>query len=250
MRSRCIKENGSRAIHARMPLTLDDVPPFVCYHIAAYLTLGEMSALRAVNRRWQRMVDDGACWTVRCAMRYPKLLRRFAEWSGDTPANQHKHVGALLRQYARSHAGNARLVLVNTHLSALQDLDQLDRCVTLLVKVSVLRRLQFFGVALAVQWNDNARLLCNLGRGIVIRRRCSVLFLLPESVCRLLPNLHCREAQRTALPSLGTRMCTTLSEIPNTGGTKKGNMLVLSMSKVDVSYASPDNVRIRHVEVA
>ncbi len=98
-----------------MSASLDDLPPFVCYRVAAHLTLGELGVLRALNRRWLDLMHADACWNIRCELRYAALLRPFVrDWPGGQPA-LYEHVVMFMDSHLRVAASghrDARLVFL------------------------------------------------------------------------------------------------------------------------------------------
>ncbi len=84
-----------------MPDGLNDLPRYVCYAVAARLPLGDVAALRAVDRHWRDVIENAACWSIRCTVRYAAALEPYvAGWPGGEWA-LHGRVAAVLTRHAQ-----------------------------------------------------------------------------------------------------------------------------------------------------
>ena len=81
-----------------MRVSLNDLPPFICYRIAAHVPIRYVRVLETVNHRWHGLIHSDSCWSVRCTVRYNELMRQF---TSRAPASEqsaiYERVSSLLR---------------------------------------------------------------------------------------------------------------------------------------------------------
>ncbi len=235
---------------------MDNVLPFVGYHVAAYLTLGEVSALAAVNHRWQRLLHKQACWAVRCSQRYGALLKEFAEFWPGGKLVLYERVGAVLARYMDQAAAipeflsiarvfDARLV----HMYAFLDVSGTDTMEPALVITSpsmIARPDRRRGAVVAAKWGreeQNRATLFNHwhGGGGCAQVAVHVLLLLPESVCQNVPYFDWVEE----IPPL-----LSAADIIHFNTKYAENILHVEMVRTDIPYSDQNRVSFRRAHIA
>ncbi len=172
---------------------VDDLPPFVCYRIAAHLTLEELGVLCRTSLRWSRLMRDEACWKVRCALRYRGLLCQFVTgWpGGEKPL--YKHVAVLLRLYMDAFPDEcrARIVLAQTDLE-MHHVFCFHHRIVIRDDDACIRGLGLPCILLAATWDQDKQWRNYDARSIWASRiPVSVMLLVPERICRDIPQFMC-----------------------------------------------------------